>query len=865
MTGTRLQPGRFWTWCLTMVLPGGRRGIEGQTIRGDLLEEFRGRASREGARVARAWYRREARRLVARYTARGVAHLGMSVTHDVRLALRTLRGQMAVTLAIALTVGLAVASNAALFSVIDGLLFRPLPYRDADRLVAMRLNPTALTSLTPQQMREVVTRAATTPSLVYRIDAGPSSLFDAAGPAVLDWRLRVSDLSHTAFDALGVYPVIGRPFVEADSHETPFSVLLGYDVWRTRFGGDPSIVGRRVEIPGTVSQDRYLVVGVMPPGFSFPDGANFWIPVYPFYPVPLVLPYARLAPGVTVESLRAELPYVEVTSLREAVTPGGARALVLLLAASVLLLLVAWVQIAALLVARASSRTSEIGVRLALGASRWRLTRQFGMESAVLVGLALLVAFAAAPELTTALTGLLPPEVTRGQQLAPDLRVLVFTGAVSAFGLIALTLLPADMMRRVNPLVLLQRGAVGDVRLRATRVRRVLFVGQLAVATALVYLSGLAWKSYATISAVSPGFEISDLYAIKMPRGLQPARPERGTSMSYLSRQRQQVADTMDALRTLPGVVDVGGAHVLPFDDASRVTAPLPSESDPDRGVIEGRYETIGLGFARVMGIPILEGDEPTPEILAASGHPPKLQLALVNRTLARRLARFGPVVGQVVAITRGRRYRVTGVIADIHLERLDHPPAPTVFGFLPPPAAVWYVFVRVRPGVSLEQIGVQAALDRIWGVVAPRPEPVAASVARASADYRARTFVLAAICVFTLPLTLIGVAGALTYATRQRVREIAIELAIGADPRDIERRVVRQALMATSVALLIGLAAGMALGRALSTSLYGVGAIDAAATAGSAVLILAVAWLAAWIPARLAGRTNPAEALREG
>jgi putative ABC transport system permease protein len=859
------RPGRMWSWLLAVALPGGRRGLEGQTIRGDLMEEFRERAAREGVRPARAWYRRQARGLAARYALRALGHVFTSLFQDVRLASRTLRGQAPVTIAIVLTVGTAVASNAALFSVIDGLLFRPLPYRDAGRLVAMRLDPAALIPLKGPQVQEVVTRAATTPSLVERVEASPRLLFDEAGPAVREWHLRSADLSHTAFHMLGVHPVLGRPFVEADSRDTPFAVLLGYDVWQTRFGGDPTIIDRLVQIPGTVAEDRWRVVGVMPRGFSFPDGANFWIPVYPFYYTPPVAPYARLAPGVSIEALRAELPAVEITPLREAMTPGGAKPLLLLLAATVLLLLVAWVQIAGLLVARATGRTTEIGVRLALGASRWRLTRQFGVESALLIGMALAVALVAAPLITTGLVDVLPPEVTRGQYLSPDTRVLVFTAILSALGLVAFTVLPADLLRRVSPLVLLQGGASGAVRVRATLLRRLLFVSQLAVATTLVYLSALAGQSYAAVSQVSPGFETADLYGIDMPRGLRPMRPARGMSRQYLDRQRAQVAETIEALRALPEVLDVGGAHVWPFETAGQAPSLLRSESDPALAVVEGRYETIGPGYARVMGIPILEGAEPPDGQLATVGMPPRLQLALVNRTLARHLEQFGPVIGQVVAITPvSRRYRVTGVIEDARLERLDRVPEPTVFGFLPPPAAVGSVFVRLRPGVVIAQTGVQATLDRIWGSVAPRPEPIAAAVHRASADYRARTLILAMICVLSLPLTVIGVAGALTYATRQRTRELAIELAIGAEPRDMERRVVGQALSATGVALVIGLAAGVSLGRLMSTSLYGVASLDPGAVAGCSGLILLVAWLTAWMPARHAGRINPAEALRE-
>ena len=567
---------------------------------------------------------------------------------------------------------------------------------------------------------------------------------------------------------------------------------------------------------------------------------------------------------VTVDALRAELPHIEITPLRDAVTPGGAGALILLLAASVLLLLVAWVQIAGLLVARATGRTIEIGVRLALGASRWRLTRQFGIESALLILIAVAIALPMAPVLTDMLIHILPPEITRGQALAPDLRVLAFTALVCAVGLVLFTLLPADLLRRVSPLVLLHGGVGGALGPRASFVRRVLFVGQVSVATALVYLSALALQSYSAVSEVSPGFDTANLHGIEMPRGLQPVRPAREMARWYDDRQRTQVAETIEAIRSLPEVLDVGGAHVWPFDRASREPAPLPSESDPTRSVLLGRYETIGPGYARVMRIPMLQGGEPSMAELAPLGMPPGIQLALVNRTLARHLEQFGPVVGQVVAITSSRRYRITGVMDDARLERLDRPPEPTLFGLLPPPYAVGAVFVRLRPGTVPAQTGLQSMLDRIWGDVAPRPEPITAAMRRASADYRARTLVLAMICAVSLPLTMIGVAGALTYATQQRTHELAIELAIGAEPRDMERRVIRQALTATGIALVAGISAGASLGRLLSGSLYGVSSLDPAALVACAGLIFFVAWLAAWIPARHAGRINPAEALRQ-
>ncbi len=298
---------------------------------------------------------------------------------DVRLACRSVVKQPTVAVTVVLTIGLAVAANTALFSVFDGLLFRPLPYKDPERIVHMQLSPSAVTGLMKSELASVIERVKATASIVERTSSGPFPMFDPSSGQVTEWQLRVHTLSPTAFDLLGVRPLLGRPFLDQDSRDAPFAVLLGYDVWRTRFSGDPLIVDRLVDIPGSSPLNQWRVVGVMPPGFSFPEGANFWVPVYPFFEAAPVPAYGRLAPGVTLDALRAELPDLETTPLRERVRPAGAFALGVLLVATALLLLVAWVQIAALLFVRATGRVVEIGVRLALGASRLRLVRQFAI------------------------------------------------------------------------------------------------------------------------------------------------------------------------------------------------------------------------------------------------------------------------------------------------------------------------------------------------------------------------------------------------------------------------------------------------------------------------------------------------------
>ncbi len=209
---------------------------------------------------------------------------------DVRLACRAVAKQPFLAAAVVLTIGLAVAVNTALFSVFDGLLFRPLPYRDADRIVHVQLSSAALASLTRAELAPIIERTKATTSLIEKTVSGRSAIFDPTSPEVLEWQLRVHTLSPSAFELLGARPFLGRTFIDQDITDAPFTVLLGYDVWRSKFAGDPAVVGQFVKIPGTSPVDRWRVVGVMPPGFSFPDGANFWLPSYPFLEAPAVPP-----------------------------------------------------------------------------------------------------------------------------------------------------------------------------------------------------------------------------------------------------------------------------------------------------------------------------------------------------------------------------------------------------------------------------------------------------------------------------------------------------------------------------------------------------------------------------------------------
>jgi putative ABC transport system permease protein len=752
-----------------------------------------------------------------------------------------------------LTLGLAIAANTALFSVFDGLLFRPLPFADADRIVHLRHDLARLGGMSRAERSRVVARAAETPSLVHRAAAGPATLFDPAGAAVADWGVRAYSVSPSIFTLLGVEPALGRRFT-AEDKAVRHAVLLGHDLWRARFGADPMIVGTRIDIPNTAPDRRWQIIGVMPEGFSFPEGANFWVADDV---EPSLLPYARLAPTASIEQVRAELPELVVTSLREHVQPDGAFALGVLVAATALMLLVAWVQVAALLFTRATGRVAQIGVRLALGATRLRLIRQFGLEAAVLAALALGLAALAAPALTAWIVRVLPPELTVGQAVDPDIRAFLFAGALSAVGLLLLAILPIDLIRRTSPVRLLRGGVAGELGIRATRVRRALFVGQLTLGTALVYLTSLAATSFVNVTAQPLGFSIDSLYAIRVPRGDDVFL---GAARDRQDQRRATVTATIELLRGLPGVRAVAGANAWPMRRDSLDAETLTTDKDPDRTSIVARRVSVGPGYAATIGIPVLTGAEPTEAALDTIRSVRDQWPALVNRSLARNLESFGPVVGQVLS----GRWKIVGTLPDVRLERPDRPAEPTVFLYLPPIAAVNGILVRLESGRTPEEIGVVAVLQRLWGTSPPRPFPVSDAVHLATGEYRARVLLLGLVAILTIPLTLLGVAGALTYAVRQHARETAIELAIGAEPRGIRRRVVRDALVAAAQAAGVGLVVGAALGAAASSALFGVRGIEPLWATASVSLTIAVAWLAALVPAHRAGRTSPAQMLRE-
>jgi predicted permease len=607
-----------------------------------------------------------------------------------------------------------------------------------------------------------------------------------------------------------------------------------------------------------------VLAGIVPREFTLPDGGNIWFGSAG--DVAGNFNFARLAPNVSVAQVRALLPRAVVTPLREHVRPDGAFALAALLIATALLLVIAWVQVAALLFARAVGRASELGVRLALGATRARLIRQFAAEGVVVALAALGVAWVVAAPLTLGVIALLPEEMTRGQLLTPDLRTGAFAMVVALAGVVMLAIVPADLVRRTSPLTLMRGSLFASVRRGALRWRTSMLVGQLAVTVVLLYMSGLAVNSFSRIAAIDLGFVPGRVLAFRQPpltttsTGAATTPEER---RAHIARQVQAVADTYNALRVLPGVAFAAGGRIPFFESrvAGGASVPFEIQVGPDKQSTERAFlNTTTPDYARVLGLTVAEGRLPSEDDVA-----PGQAVTLVNETFARVLAQRGPVLGETLT-ANNRTSTIIGVVKDFVADRPDRRVEPMMLVVLRNPQA--FFLVRLADGAAGDQAAaaVGATFDRIWpGHPSRDVVSVADLASRSIADYRARATMLVLIGVLCLPLALTGIAGALTYATEQRTREIGIRIALGAAPADIGSAVVRSAAVAIAAGLIVGLGGGVLMGRVMTSYLFRVGGVDPITIVGVTVVLSIVGVCAAWLPARRAARIEPSVALREG
>jgi putative ABC transport system permease protein len=830
--------------------------------------------------------RREARRLLGNElslrdrTREADVWVGLeTAVQDVRYAARTLWRTPLFTIAATLTLAIGIGVNTAMFAVLFGVLIRPLPYADADRLYALfqtsgRAGRTRVTPL------DFVDLHAGVRSMRVAAVVGNGFTFTGRG----DPELAIGHLvSAEFFDLLGSKPALGRTFGTADEAAGNNDlIVLSHGFWQRRFGGDPGVVGQTI----TANNRPFTVLGVMKPDFSY-QGARyqFWVPLPLRGPNPDKLPInrnsrfvqvlAKLNPGVSRETAAAELQSLAasfaqaspntnrntafvISSLTEETVGGVRDALNLLFAAVLLVLLIACSNVTSLLLARFTVRRPEVLVRAALGASRGRLVRQFVIETLVLYAVGTASGILLAALLLNVLRTLGSDILPRVTDVALVMPVLAFTCVTSLVAALVFGILPALQATRGSVAAIGVRTATTDRSHQ--RVRAAIVIAQIAVALCLLAGGSVVARSLLNLERVDKGFDPEKRLTFNIV--LPPSRfPDAPAMHAFYAR-------LLDTIAARPEFTDVGTTTAFPLsgqDLENGFAVDGYAAASPDQEPVAA-LRGVSPGYTSAMAIPIRAGRALTPAD-DQRGAP----VALVNETFVRRFfAGRNPIGGR---ISIGGPWRtVVGVVADVRHRALATEPRPEVLlpwlqldaGFLTAWARGLSFVVRsdLDPTAAASLIRSQVRqLDANTPVI--ELQPVSALVERSVAEPRFRTFLLSSFALTSVCLAAVGIFGVLSYVVSERTREIGIRMALGARQRTIFRDVLAVGGSLVAIGSVLGLAGGVVLTRWIRGLLFQVSPSDPLMLAAATLGLMVVALLAMLIPARRATRINPVIALR--
>jgi predicted permease len=804
-----------------------------------------------------------------------------SVWIDLRYAARGLRKAPMFAVAVVLTLALAIGANAAIFSLCNSVLLKPLPYADPDRLVLLweQLPSGVLMNAAPANFVDLRQQTHSFSGIAaMRAFDGGLVLTGSGEPA----RLSAGVVSWNFFAVLGIEPAIGRGFLEEEDRPSHDHVaILSYATWLDRFGGRLDIVGSGV----TFNDVRYTIVGVLPRGFELltkgsgrQAGATYdvWIPLgldatrlqqRGTHPLRL---FARLAPNVDLHTAQAELDVVAAALARaypednknrgiravplgDWLTADARLPLLMLLAAVAFVLAIACANVANLMLTRAAARQKEISLRLAIGASGRRVAQQLLVESALLGGVGGALGLALASIGLRAVVAYLPADLPRAGHAAMDWRVLAFAITISISTVVLFALAPLVHTRRISARESLSRGA--RVAGSPSTLRAALVVTQIAVTLVLLVGAGLLAKSLWTLLQVSTGFRADHVLTARVT--LPRARYGDAPSVAAFEKA------VFERLRGLPGVVSAGATAYLPLSGDDNGWAffvegrpPLPI------GVYNmAKYRAVSDGYFAALGMSIRGRDIRTTD----AGDAPLV--VVINESMAKTYWPGEDPLGRRLKFGRASWRTIIGIVGDIRHEALDADVKPEM-----------YVPFAQAPNVeTLPTIVVRTAIDPAAMTSALRASVVATDPAvpidrvRTLDDFvsasvgqpRFRVWLVAALSFLALVMASIGLYGVTNDAVVQRTREFGICLAVGATSGTIIRLVLTRAARLLSAGLVIGLLASMALTRAMTGLLYGVTPLDLQIFAAVSGLLILVACVASYIPARRASRIDPAIALR--
>jgi putative ABC transport system permease protein len=792
---------------------------------------------------------------------------------DLRYSARQMWRAPSFTAVAVLTLGLGMGVSAAIFSIVDTVLLRPLPYRDADRLVAVYEGDRSGSVIAWTEYLAFAEQARTLES-VSAIQPVSATVLNVPQPEQVSGAL----VSASTFPMLGIQPVAGRGFLaEEDRPGAGQAALISEGLWRRVYGGDASIVGRPITLEVNESWGRpvkrsqsYTVVGVLPASFQtlLPGTrGDVWLPLAadPTVSHDLFV-FGRLKAGASPAEARKDLEAIgapmraavhsDGRPMRFAVIPvlddllgSWRQALLVLLGAVGFVLLIACVNVANLILARGWARGRELSVRAGLGASRGRLRRQLLTETLLLAALGGALAVAVAKFSIGLLTRLAPAGLARLDQAQLDVRVLAFMGGLVVLAMIVSGLLPAMRLSASNPQGGLREAGRGIAESRGSRrVRSGLVIVEVALAIVLLIGSGLMGRTLAGLLRVDPGFSTRNVlsFRLSLPRQAYQTRDVRADFYERLFAK----------LETLPGVQAVGIDHAVPFGGLASGTMVTPDGSTDSVNV---RWQAVSPLFFAALKIPLLKGAAFDKADVRGD-----MTRAVVDRLAAERLWGNRDPIGQRFRMTGNPTpLTVIGVAGTVRESGLDQPGNPTIYLPSYPRAGA---VVMLAGGDTTELVpAIRRAVTEVDPIVAPSDfRPMDERVARSFSLQRFTALLLGVFATAAVILGIVGLYGVIAFAVGRRTREIGIRRALGAQRLEIVRLVVAQGARLVAAGIVLGLAGAFGLTRLLSTMLFEVGATDMATYAIVSIAMAALALLACAVPARRAARVDPVTALRQ-
>ena len=811
---------------------------------------------------------------------------------DLRYSARTLFKRPFFTILVVVTLALGIGANTAIFSLIYGILLRPFPYSDPDRLV---------------KIESVYTKTTGSVQGASQLDLADwqrhTSSFDNFGlhityPAILNTgggpsqSVRLTFVTARMFETLNANPIFGRGFQPAEDviGGDVLKAALSYGLWQTTFGGDRNVLGRVIRLRGA----SYTVIGVMPPGFRFPEHSDIWVPLQARYagykdewwkardfrPHTAI---ARLKSGVTLaqaqgemnilaERLEREFPttnqglQLRLTPLRDAEVGNVRPYLWLLLGAVVMVLLIVCVNVANLLLARGAERERELAIRAALGAGRARLMRQLLIESLELALAGGLLGLTLAWPALALLLRLIPVELPFWMRIEIDGAALLFNFAIAVLTGLLFGLAPAWQAGRANLNLELKDGAKGSGGGAVSHhLRNGLVVAEIALSLLLLTSAGLMAQSFMSLQRVDTGIQSDNLLTIYTSRFVTNASRE-----ELLNAYTDTWTRVMERLAQLPGVIKVGGGYYIPYKDR-----PEQRERERVSTIGQSRQEqqqnapvmntNVDPSFFDVLGIPLLAGrnfnDNDTP------GSEP---VVIVNHHTAETLWPGREPIGQKILVGRESPdnpwNRVIGVVGDIKWHAAEMGNGFDVyFSYRQWPLPAFHTMLRTTGDPAslipqarrvIHEVNPDIAINEI--------QPMDEVISEALWQRRLWAVLFAMFAGVALSLAAIGLYGVMSYLVSQRTREIGIRVALGAQPGNVLRLIIGQGLRLVGAGVLIGLLGSLALTRVMTSLLFDMAATDPLTFAGVALLLVNVALAACFIPARRAARTDPLIALRQ-